>query len=214
MAHVAMIGATGLIGSSLAPALVAAGHDLTLVSRREAGISDAREIVAAVEDWPAALADWRGEVAISTLGTTWRKARSWPAFRAVDIDAVLAFAKAAQEAGARQFMLVSSVGAKLGSRSAYLGLKGEVEAALRELSFERIDIVRPGLLRGERAAERRMGERLGNLISPFVNRLLLGPLNRYQAIDAARVARAIAAIAGASEIGVFIHHNREIQAMA
>ncbi len=207
-----MIGATGLIGRSLAPLLVAADHDLLIIGRRDSGVSGARDVVRAVEDWPAALGEWRGDVAISTLGTTWRNAGSWPAFRAIDLDAVIAFAGAAQAAGARQFIMVSSVGASEGSRSTYLALKGEVERALEDLAFDRIDIVRPGLLRGDRGAERRFGERLGILISPMTNLLLRGPVGRYRAIDAETVAAAMSTLTGESGRGRFVHHNREIRA--
>lgn len=210
--RVALIGATGLIGRSLAPQL-AAQHEVLLIGRRHSGF-DAREIVAPAVEWPVRVENEQLDVAVSTLGTTWKKAGSWPAFDAVDHDAVLGFARAARQAGARQFVAVSSVGAAPGSRNRYLALKGRVEQALAEIGFDRLDIIQPGLLRGARGPDRRRGERLGILVSPLANLFLRGRLDRFAAIDASEVAVAIAELIGAEGRGTFIHDNREIRALA
>lgn len=209
-----MIGATGLIGRTLAPLLVADGHAVTLLTRRPAGVPGANEMVAPGEEWPGLLDDIEPDVAISTLGTTWRKAGSWAAFEAVDRAAVVAFARAARQAGARQMIAVSSVGADARARNAYLALKGRVEADLCALDFDRLDLVRPGLLRGVRPDERRPAEAFGILVSPLLNLVLRGPLSRYAAIDAERVARAIARLAGAGEKGRFVHENAALRRLA
>ena len=135
---------------------------------------------------------------MSALGTTMRAAGSQAAFRAVDFDMVVDFARAARAGGARRMIVISSVGADAGSRNFYLRTKGEMERALEALDFERLDIVRPGLLRGERGGDRRPGERLGIIVSPLLNLLLRGRLDRYAAIDAQIVA---AAVAGAGRAG-------------
>ena len=84
---------------------------------------------------------------------------------------------------------VSSVGADPGSGNFYLRIKGEMESALEALGFERLDILRPGLLRGPRGGDRRPGERIGIALSPLVNLVLRGRLDRFAAIDADVVAR-------------------------
>lgn len=212
--RIALIGASGLIGSALVPAL--RQHELLLLSRRAhpALPAGAREKIGEMDEWPGLLAGERFEVTIATIGTTWAKVRDWAKFEAIDRHAVTAFAKAARQAGARQLIVVSSALADAGSRNNYLGIKGRMEDDVRALGFERLDLVRPGLLRGDRGKERRLGERFGIIISPLLNLLLRGPLEKYQAIDAACVARAMAALAGASGTGVHIHHNRELKALA
>lgn len=209
MARIALIGATGLIGRILAPLLVGQGHQLLILGRRPAGVAGARELIGEIGSWPAAL---RGpvDVAISTLGTTWRRAGSWEAFAAVDRKAVVDFGRAALDNGARQIISVSSTGADPASRNPYLALKGTIERELGELGFQRLDLVRPGLLRGERGPDRRLGERVGILLSPLTNLMLRGPLDRFAAIDAGEVASAMAKMAGRTEPGIFVHHNREI----
>ena len=210
--RIAMIGATGLIGQALAPRL-AVDHDLLLVGRRPAGVAGAEERLAPMDEWSALLAGEAIDVAISTLGTTIRQAGNWEAFRAVDATAVLRFARAARAAGARQMLSVSSVGANAGARNKYLAIKGAAEDGLAALGFERLDIIRPGLLRGDRGDDRRLGERIGSAISPVANLLLRGRLDRFAAIDAERVAAGIAALVGAKGNGRRVHFNREIIAL-
>lgn len=210
--RIALIGATGLTGRSLVPLLMN-DHALHLLGRRPSGFA-VNETVAPVEDWPSKIGPAPVDVAISALGTTWAKSGSWRAFAAVDHDAVLAFAGAARRAGARQFLTISSVGADPASRNGYLAVKGRVERALAEVGFDRLDILRPGLLRGPRGPDRRRGERLGILFSPLTNLVLQGRLDRFAAIDAAVVAGAIASLVGESGNGVFVHHSREIRRLA
>jgi uncharacterized protein YbjT (DUF2867 family) len=106
------------------------------------------------------------------LGTTIKQAGSQAAFRAVDVDAVLACARAARAAGATRLALVSALGADAGSRVFYNRVKGEVEAAVAALGFDAVVIAQPSLLLGDRAAlgqPARLGEQLGiRLLTPFL----------------------------------------------
>jgi uncharacterized protein YbjT (DUF2867 family) len=207
--HITLAGASGLIGGLLAARLK--DHTLTAIGRRAvAGIGDQR--IAPVAEWPALVATLKPDIAISTLGTTIRAAGSQAAFAAIDHDAVVAFARAARDAGARQFLMVSSVGA--GGASFYLKTKGRAEASVRALGFARVDIFRPGLLLGERAGDARRVERLFGVLSPLTNALTPRAFDQYRAISADDVAAAMAAVVGAGEPGVFVHHNREMLALA
>lgn len=213
MARIAMIGATGLIGRDLAQRLVAAGHELVAVGRRACGIAGATDLIVPVDQWDIALTGQTIDIAISTLGTTRKAAGSMAAFEAIDRHAVADFARSAKEAGARQWMMVSSVGADAGSRNAYLAVKGRAEADINSIGFERTDIFQPGLLVGSRV-EARPAERLAILLSPLINPLLRGSLDRYRAVPATTVAGAMAALAGAAGTGAHIHQNREICAIS
>lgn len=207
-----LIGATGLVGRLAIERHDAAGHDVHSLVRNETGRG--RETVASPRNWPALARALGGDVAICAIGTTMRKAGSQAAFRAVDFDIAVDFAGAARDGGARRMIAISSVGADPKSRNFYLRIKGEMEEALGSLGFDRLDILRPGLLRGDRGPERRLGERLGILASPLVNLVLRGRLDRYAAIDAAVVAAALAELAERDAPGCFIHHNRDIRALA
>lgn len=212
--RVVLIGASGLIGSHLLGELP--GRQLLSLSRsavlppREGW----REKQGGMEDWPALLEGEAVDVAIATIGTTWTKVRDWEKFEAIDRHAVVNFARAAKGAGARQLIVVSSAMANAESRNRYLAIKGWMEADVAGLGFDRVDIMQPGLLRGERGKERRIGERIGILASPLLNLLLQGPLDKYRAIDVALVAKAMAALVGREGSGVHVHRNREIRKLA
>jgi len=211
-----LIGGTGLVGRLAADRLLADGVTVEALLRRPAGRSAPgwHEHVAPPDQWPALARDIGGDVALSALGTTARAAGSDAAFRAVDFDMVVAFARAARAGGVRHMIIVSSVGADPGARLFYPRVKGEMEDALSALAFDRLDILRPGLLRGERGPDRRWGERIGIIVSPIANLLLRGRLDRFAAIDAATVAGAIAVLAGQAAPGRFVHHNRDLRRLA
>jgi len=154
-------------------------------------------------------------VLVCALGTTWKQAgRDKAAFRAVDQELVLACARAAKAAGARQMIVVSSVGADPRSNNFYLAVKGEVEAQLARLGFSRLDVVRPGLLRGPREGERRIGERAAILASPVVDLLLHGQYRKYRSIKAERVAQAIIGLTQKKMPGRFVLDHDAIQRVA
>lgn len=151
------------------------------------------------------------DAALCTLGTTIKVAGSQAAFRAVDFDAVLAFARAAQAAGVRRFAVVSALGADAGSAVFYNRVKGEIEAALSALAFTSLTIARPSLLVGDRAAlgqPVRLGERLGLAISAP-----LGPLvpAAWRPIHADVVARALLRALAAAQPGVQVLESARLQ---
>ena len=211
--RILLIGGTGLVGSLFAERLRVEGDvELDVLVRRPSGraASGWNERVAPSADWPEIAGRLGAEIAVAALGTTMRAAGSQAAFRAVDFDLVVDVARAARAGGARHMIVISSVGADAGSRTFYLRTKGEMEQALAALDFERLDIVRPGLLRGARGGDRRPGERLGIIISPLLNLLLRGRLDRYAAIDADIVAPP-ARSGPQDKPGSRIHHNRDLQ---
>ncbi len=84
------------------------------------------------------------------LGTTIKNAGTQDAFRKVDFDHPVKIGALTQHCGAAQFLLVSSLDADPHSRIFYNRVKGEVEEAIRKISFITINIFRPSLLLGKR----------------------------------------------------------------
>jgi uncharacterized protein YbjT (DUF2867 family) len=188
-----LAGATGLVGRALLAEL--AGRPVLALLRRPApGLPAVPGLQTAVVDCasPGALAALPapGSVFIA-LGTTMAQAGSREAFRAVDLDAVLGVARAARAAGATRCAVVSALGADARSSVFYNRVKGEAEAGLIALGFERLVIARPSLLDGERAG---LGQppRSAEAWSLRLARPLAGliPL-RWRPIAPARVARAM-----------------------
>jgi len=209
-----IVGATGLIGGLLTRKLVEQGRDrqLHLLLRRpyREDVGKAKIHVQLQENWPATIARIKPDIAISCLGSTMKKAGSKAEFAAVDRDLVGAVASAAKAAGARQFIAISSTMADSSASSFYLKTKGEAEDLLRAQHFDRLDIIRPGLLRGERSNDNRLGESLAIAASPLMDLLLHGRFRRYRSILASDVAAAILALIGKKDPGTFVHENDEI----
>ncbi len=191
-------GASGLVGGHLLRLLLADGAYTRVVTlaRRELAVRHAKLGQRVVDfgtldtfsNFP------RTDDVFCCLGTTIKAAGSREAFRRVDHDYVLGLARAGLRAGARQFMLVSALGADPASRIFYSRVKGETEAAMRQLPYEGIQVFRPSFLMGDRA-EVRLAERLGIPLARALAPLLVGPLRRYRPIHAADVARAMVQIA-------------------
>jgi uncharacterized protein YbjT (DUF2867 family) len=189
-----LAGATGAVGSRLLEMLLARddGTRVLTVGRRAPPVTHPRlvHLEASLDEFASVLQGRRCTEAFCCLGTTMKQAGSRAAFRAVDLDGVAAFARAARDSGASFLGLVSSAGADPASRNFYLRTKGEAEAAVEALKFMSLTIVQPGLLRGDRA-EHRTAERLGQLAAPWFDRLLLGGLARYRSVPIRAVAGAL-----------------------
>jgi len=213
---IVIAGGSGLVGKQVADLLARNGVEVHLVSRRPTVQStlNAQEHVGPSDDWPAIVARINPDVAISCLGTTIRTAGSQDAFKAIDHALVLAFAQASHTAGTQHFISVSSVSAMPASSNFYLRTKAEMEQGLCNIGFQRLDIMRPSLLTGGKREANRPGEALGILLSPFVDRLMVGPMRKYASTPSHILAQAIAGLADRREHGVFIHENDSIRALA
>ena len=212
--RIALVGASGLIGTSLIKLAVGRSDIRVIaVARRELVLPPGARmevLLAEPAHWADAIAAANADVLVCALGTTWRKAgKDEAAFRAVDETLVLACAAAAKAAGIRQMITVSSVGADPAARNFYLRVKGETEQKLGKVGLQRLDILRPGLLRGPRT-ERRLGERLAMMISPLADLALHGDFTKYRSIKAEVVARAIVGLLREKMAGRFVFEHAAI----
>ena len=173
--RIALLGATGMIGRRVMEKCVGRSDvRLAALARREAALPPGARMEMFVADpanWGEVFEAVRPRAAICALGTTWKKSGAdETAFRTVDYDLVLATARAAKANGVERFVVVSSVGAAAGAKQFYLKVKGEMERDLAKVGFSRLDILRPGLLRGPRDNDRRPLERFGIMVGPAANR--------------------------------------------
>jgi uncharacterized protein YbjT (DUF2867 family) len=201
MTTVAIIGATGLVGSRILSLLLArddVGRVFALGRRAvpvqhtklESRVVDLQSAERIAAELPDGL-----DLAISAIGTTIDRAGSQAAFRAIDHDAVLALARAARSKGAGRFAVVSSLGANPRSRNFYLRTKGEMEQGLAQLGFSQLVVVRPSLIDDEGArTEHRLGERLALAVSRALF-AIIGKTHRYAPISPDVIARALVRLA-------------------
>lgn len=202
--NVWLAGATGLVGSEL-------------LRNFPGGVLFGRRVVERAgwvyRSWEALEeCDLPADVAFCALGTTLKAAGSREAFREVDLELVVRFARASRRAGARGFGVVSAVDADAGSRIFYNRVKGQMEDALRAVGFERLVIARPSLLLGKRE-ERRFLEGVGQSLLRPLRFAFVGPAEKYRPVEAARVARALAQETLKLTPGVHVLEGRQLQSL-
>lgn len=217
MTAVAVAGASGVVGSRVLPLLLAREEVTRVVAvGRRALALEAPKLASKVVDLQsapaiaAALPDGV-DVAICSLGTTMKQAGSKEAFRKVDLDAVVAFATAARDRGARRFVLVSALDANAKAWSFYTRTKGEAEEALGKLGYPQLTIVRPALIddQGTRP-ENRILERIGIPLT----RAVFGKTHRYAPVPADTLARALVRLAlDSATTSVRVVESNELHAL-
>ncbi len=143
------------------------------------------------------------------LGTTMKKAGSKEKFYQVDYTYVVELAKATAAQFASQFLVISSMGANKDSVFYYNRVKGEMEEAIKKAPFTAVHIFRPSLLTGNRE-EKRIGEKVGEVLMGGFRFAMQGPLRKYRAIPARTVAKAMLQMAIDSGGGIKIHESDEI----
>ena len=146
--NVLMIGGTGFIGSAIARRLAAAGHVLSLPTRRRdrakhlTTLPTAAVIEADVHD-PAVLAElMRGQDAVISLVGILRGN-----FMRAHAELPAKIAAAAKTAGVRRIVHISALGAAADAASAYQRSKAAGEAALRDSGLD-VTILRPSVVFG------------------------------------------------------------------
>ncbi len=205
-----LAGATGLIGSQLLPLLLASERysKVIVVGRRALHLTHPKltQVVTDLDKLHDVRLQLIADDVFCCLGTTMRQAGSQEAFRRVDFQYVVTLAELTAGHFASQFMVVSSLGADAEARVYYSRVKGEMEAAVRQVPFRAIHIFRPSLLLGPRA-QPRLGERLAAGALRLLRPLLRGPLLRYRPVLAAAVAVAMLRAAEEDGGGVRVHES-------
>lgn len=211
---VLVAGSTGLVGRALIEELIGdprVGRVIAL-SRRALPLRHEKLSIEIVdfENLEAAVATKVFDTLFCCLGSTIRKAGSQEAFARVDRDYPIALARGATVAGAREFQLVTALGADSSSRVFYNRTKGEAEQGVRAAFSGTLRIFRPSLLLGARD-ESRPAEALAMALSPLLGPLLIGRLAEYRPVSAEVVARAMCRRWGTASGALDILSSRQIQ---
>ncbi|PCI34682.1 MAG: hypothetical protein COB53_11730 [Elusimicrobia bacterium] len=207
-----LVGATGLVGRHCLKRLLSDFRTtkVTVFARRKS------DIVHEKLDWRVvdmeAPEPFSSDEFYCCLGTTIKKAGSREAFRRIDLEMPLAWGRAARQGRVPRTMLVSSVGAELGSSNFYLSTKGEIERAFSDLRLPFLGIFRPSLLLGARN-ETRLLEGIGQVGARVLSPFLLGSLSKYRAIDAGTVALGMVRAARGLDSKTCIYHYDDMMVL-
>ncbi|XP_062868844.1 oxidoreductase HTATIP2 [Trichomycterus rosablanca] len=156
-----ILGASGETGRVLLKEIIQRNvfSRITLIGRRKLNFEDKgyENVVQELVDFEKLdehAAVFQGhDVGFCCLGTTKAKAGT-EGFIRVDHDYVLKSAELARAGGCSHFHLESSKGADKTSSFLYLKTKGQVEADVEELGFERYSVYRPAVLLVDRQESR------------------------------------------------------------
>ncbi len=203
--HILLAGASGLTGEHLLDRLLNEPTVSRVLAPSRKPLAEHPHLENPVGEPAQVLPQLSGQVDIAfcCLGTTIKKAGSEAAFRAVDLDMVVAFAKRARELGARHLIVISAIGADPKSSVFYNRVKGEMEQALRAQDWPQLTLVRPSLLLGDRL-EPRLAEQLAGPLS----RLIPG---KYHGIEVCDLARAMWRLALEEQNGVRVVESDELR---
>jgi uncharacterized protein YbjT (DUF2867 family) len=139
------------------------------------------------------------------LGSTLKAAGSRAAFEKVDYGYVKQIAELAAAMDARQFLLISAVGADPHSQVFYSRIKGRAEEAVRQQNFHSVHILRPSMLLGSRS-QPRWNEEILKPLAKLTIPLFVGPVQRFRPVQAEQVANMMVNLAKADYSGINIHY--------
>ena len=203
-------GATGLIGGQLLTLLLASDRYAKVIAFTRHELPGHRKLIQLnIDGEKIGALDSGSHVddVFCCLGTTMAKAHTKEKFYYVDFTLPYLLAKNTLQHGAKQFLLVSALGANKKSSIYYNQVKGAIEEAISNVGFETVHIFRPSLLLGPRA-ETRSAEDAAKFFYRIFGFLIPA---KYKAIDSLKVARAMVHFASQHQEGNFIHESTELQ---
>ncbi|QNA45528.1 NAD(P)H-binding protein [Lacibacter sediminis] len=207
-----VLGATGLIGSSLVEQLLAddAFSTVRVLVRKPIPIQHPK-----LEVFITDFSDYEmyrknlgtGDCIFSCIGTTNANVKGNKLlYRSIDFDIPVNAARFGKEAGFKQFLLVSAIGADARSRIFYSRLKGEVEEMIAGYKFKSFHVFRPSFLAG-----RKLNERTGEtVLTTLFNIFSFLIPSKYKAIRGATVARAMLKAAKEEKEGLSVYYYNEM----
>ena len=189
-----VFGSSGLVGSHVLSQLIGNNNysKIKLFVRSSIDISDPKiEIIQTdFNNLENHREDIKGDDCFFCIGTTKQNSPDKNEYRRVELDVPKEIAQIAKSNLVNSFVFVSSGYADPKSSGDYLKFKGLVEEELKRLSFNKLGIMRPSFLLGDRK-EKRLGEKLGIFLFKLLSPLFLGPLKKMKPIQSEKVAKAM-----------------------
>ena len=192
-----LFGASGLVGSHVLNQLISNNSysKIKLFVRSSIDISDPKiEIIQTdFKNLENHREDIKGDDCFFCIGTTKKNSPDKNEYKRVELEVPKQVAQIAKSNSVNSFVFISSGYADPKSSGDYLKFKGEVEEELKRLNFQKLGIMRPSFLLGDRK-EKRIGEKIGIFVFKLLSPLFLGPLKKMKPIHSATVAKAMITI--------------------
>jgi uncharacterized protein YbjT (DUF2867 family) len=206
-----IIGATGLVGSTLAEQILENPNysKVVLLVRKPLEISHPKLVQEIINfDKPDAT-KIMGDDLFCAMGTTLKKAGSKEAQYKIDCTYPYEIGKIAKQNGIKQYILVSSIGADFSSSNFYLKTKGDLEQKIQALGFDNFVPLRPSFILGDRQ-EFRLGEKIGIVLAKILSPLMIGGLRKYRGVEASKIAQKMQQCANQGLTGVHFVESDKI----
>ena len=203
-------GSTGLIGGQLLNLLLSSSRYDKVIAFTRKDLPNHPKLLQIKLDQNKQLEldpTWSVDDVFCCLGTTMAKAHTKEKFYEVDYTYPLLLARNSLARNAKQYLLVSALGADKQSSIYYNQVKGKIEEAIGALGFETVHFFRPSLLLGPRA-EHRSAEDAAKIFYRIFGFLIPA---KYKAIESEKVARAMLHFASQDQKGNFIHESKDLQ---
>ena len=152
--------------------------------------------------------DIKGEDCFFCIGTTRKNSPNKNEYERIELNIPIQITQIAKSNSIKSFFFVSSGYADAKSSGDYLKFKGLVEQEIKNQNFDKIGIMRPSFLLGNRK-EKRIGEKFGIILFKLLTPILVGPLRKMRPIRAEIVAKAMVKLAN-ENINQSIFESNEI----
>lgn len=196
-----ILGATGLSGSILLKKLMNDNRyeTIKLFSRKEIdGLpSKVKQFVGDILELENFKKDFTADEVFCCIGTTAKKTPDKTLYKKIDFGIPVTAAKLSKANGIPAFLVVSALGANATSTIFYNKTKGEMEQAVLSEKIERIYILQPSIISGNRQ-EKRIGEKIGLFAFKLLQPLFLGKLEKYKITEAEHIAQTMINLANST----------------
>ncbi len=193
-----LFGSTGLVGGHVLNYLIQNSNysKIKLFVRSFTGINNPKiEIIKTdFNNLNIHAEDMKGDECFFCIGTTKKKSPNKNEYQKIELDIPKKIAQIAKSNSVKSFFFISSGYANPKSSGEYLKFKGLVEEEIKNLNFDKIGIMRPSFLLGERQEER-VGEKFGIIIFKLLTPILIGSFRKMRPIQSEIVARAMIKLA-------------------
>ena len=207
-----VFGSSGLVGSHLLNGLIHNSNyskiKIFVRSLSETNDSKIEVIKTDFNNLDKHVEDIKGDECFFCIGTTKKNSPNKFEYRKIELDIPKKIAQIAKSNLVKSFFFVSSGYANPKSSGDYLKFKGLVEEEIKSLNFDKIGIMRPSFLLGNRK-EKRIGEKFGIILFKLLTPILVGPLRKMRPIRAEIVAKAMVKLAN-ENINQSIFESNEI----